>query len=55
MNSHTEFQQNFLKLLMNYNGRYDADMNDNLRNGDVSSGIGLINSQAIPQFNESIK
>ena len=37
---------------MNYNDRDDMDMNDNLKDGDVSSGIGLINSHTIPQCNK---
>ena len=36
---------------MNYNDRNDTDMNDNLQNGDVSSGIGLLNSHTHPQDN----
>ena len=32
MNIHTFYQQNGLKSLMNYNDRYDTDMNANLHN-----------------------
>ena len=39
---------------MNYNDIDDMDMNDNLQNGYVSSGIGLINSHTLPQCNKSI-
>ena len=51
MNSHTDSQQNCLKSLMNYKYRNDTDMNANLQNGDVSSGIGLLNSHTLPQYN----
>ena len=37
---------------MNYNDRYDTEMNYNLQNGDVSSGIGLTNSHTLPQCNK---
>ena len=53
MNIHTVYQYNGFKSLMNYNDRYDMEMNYNLHNVDVSSGIGLINSNTPPQFNES--
>ena len=33
----------------------DTDMNDNLQNGYMSSGIGLLNSHTLPQDNESSK
>ena len=52
MNSHTDSQQSGLKSLMNYNDSNDTDMNYNLHNGDVISGIGLINSHTIPKYNE---
>ena len=48
MNSHSDFEHNSLKSLMNYNDRDDADMNDNLYNGDVSSIIGLLNRNTLP-------
>ena len=38
---------------MNYNDRNDTYMNANLQNEDVSSGIGLLNSHTIPQYEES--
>ena len=38
---------------MNYNDMYDADMNANLYNGDVSSGIGLLNSHTLTQYKKS--
>ena len=41
MNSHTVYQHNGLKSLMNYNHMYDIEMNDDLRNGDMSSVIGF--------------
>ena len=31
------------------------DMNDNLKNGDVSGGIGLLNSNTSPQFKKPSK
>ena len=42
MNNQTVYQLNGLKSLVNYKEWYDMDMNANLHNGDVSSGIGLI-------------
>ena len=41
MNSHTVYQHNGLKSLMNYNHMYDIEMNDDLQNGDMSSVIGF--------------
>ena len=38
---------------MNYNGRIDTDINETLQNGDVISGIGLLNSHTLPQYEES--
>ena len=55
MNSHTVYQLNGLKSSMNYNDRYDMEMNYNLQNGDVSSGIGLTNRHTLPQCNKSIR
>ena len=40
---------------MNNNDRIDIDMNETLQNRDMSSGIGLLNSNIPPQANESIK
>ena len=51
MISHTLYQPNDLKSLINYNDRDDMEMNDNLHNGYVRSLIGLINSYTIPQCN----
>ena len=36
-NIHTVYHQIVLKSFMDYNGRDDMDMDDNLQNGDVSS------------------
>ena len=52
MKIHTVYQYNFFKSLMNYNDRYDMEMNYNLQNRDVSSGTGLINSHTPPQCNK---
>ena len=49
MNSHNELQQNNLKSLMNYNDTNDTDINYTLQNGDVSSGIGLLNIHTLSQ------
>ena len=38
---------------MNYNYWDDMDMNSNLQNGDVSSGIGLLKIHTLPPYNES--
>ena len=40
---------------MNDNYRIDTDMNETLKNGYVSSGIGLLNSHTLYQDNESSK
>ena len=53
MKINTDFQQNGLKPLMNYNDRGDTDINANLQNVHVSSGIGLLNNHTLPQHNES--
>ena len=53
MNSRTYLQRNGLESLMNYNGRIDTDINETLQNGDVISGIGLLNSHTLPQYEES--
>ena len=55
MNSHTDLQQIFLESLINDNDRIDSDMNKTLQNGDVSSGIGLLNSHNLPQDKKSSK
>ena len=52
MNSHTVYQQNIFKFMMNQNDRDNNDMNDILKIGDVSSGYGSINSHNISRFNE---
>ena len=39
---------------MNYNDRNDTDVNSNLHHGDISSGIGLLDSHTLSQDNESI-
>ena len=36
---------------MNYNDIYDMEINANLQNGDVSSGIGLIKIHTLHQCN----
>ena len=51
MNSHTVYQMNGLKSLMNYNDMDDMDMNANLQNEDVNNVTGLINRYTLPQFN----
>ena len=43
MNRHNTYQYNGLKSLINYNDRDDIEGNADLQNGDMSSGIGLIN------------
>ena len=40
---------------MNDNNRIDTDMNDNLQNGDISSGSGLLNRHTLLQDNEQSK
>ena len=55
MNSHTVYQQNGLKSLINHNDRDDMKMNTKFQNGDVSSGIGLINRHTITKFKGLIK
>ena len=53
MNSSTDLQHNSLESLINDNDRNDTDMNDTFKNVDASIGIGLLNSQTIPQYNKS--
>ena len=53
MKSHSIYQHNDLKPLINLNNRDDIDMSSVLKNGYVSSGIGLINRHALYQFNKS--
>ena len=55
MNIHIDLQYNGFESLMNDNYRIDADINETLHHGDVSSGIGLLNSHNIPQDIESSK
>ena len=43
VNSHNFYQHNGLISLINYNNSDDMDMNDDLKNGNVGCGIGLIN------------
>ena len=38
---------------MNYNNMDEMDMDVNLHNGDMSSGIGLSNIHTLIQFNKS--
>ena len=38
---------------MNNNNRDAMEMHANLQNGEVSNGIGLLNSHSPPQYNES--
>ena len=52
-NIHIVYLNNVSKLLINSNDRDDMDMNANLKNEDVISGIGLINIHTTPQFKES--
>ena len=49
MNSHTDLQRNCLGSLMNDDYRIDTDINKTLHNGDLISGIGLLNSHTLPQ------
>ena len=49
MNRHTYSRQNGFEYLMNVNNSNDTYMNDTVQNGDVSSGIGLINIHTLPQ------
>ena len=51
MNIHTFYEYNGLKSLMNYNDRNDIEINENIWNGDLSSGIDLINSHTLYLFN----
>ena len=51
MNIHTVYQHNALNSLVNYNDINDMDMNDNLQNVGVISGIGLINIHILTQCN----
>ena len=53
MNIHNYLQNNGLEQLKNDNNRIDTDMDETLKNVDVSSVIGLINSHTPPQDNES--
>ena len=51
MNSHTLYEQNSLKPLIDSNNSDDIEMNDNLNNGDMSHETGSINSHTLYQFN----
>ena len=42
MNSHNIYQHNSLKPLINLSHRDGIEMNTDLKNGDVSCGVGLI-------------
>ena len=53
MNIHTVSQQNSLSSLLNYNNSDDIEINGDLKNGDVSCGIGLIKIHALSQCNVS--
>ena len=55
MNSHTYLQKKYLESIMKDNYRINTDMNETLQNGDVSSGIVLLNGHTLPQANKSIK
>ena len=55
MNSHNYLQQNDLESLMKDNDRTDTYMKVTLQNGDMSSGIGLLNIHTIPQANKASK
>ena len=50
MNSHDYLQHNGLESLMNDNDSIDTNINDNLHNVDIISGIGLLNSHTLPQY-----
>ena len=50
MNIHNVYQQNGLKKLINYNDKGAMKINANFQNGDVSSVIGLMNSNPLPKF-----
>ena len=52
MKSHTVYQHNDSKSLMNNNCRDDMNMNANLHYRVVISGIGLLNSHNLFQYNE---
>ena len=53
MNRHTNLQQNGLKSLMNYIDSNNMDINVTLQNGDVISGIGLLNRHTPHKDNDS--
>ena len=52
MNIHTDLYQNGLESLSNDNDSIDSNTYDTLNNGDVISGIGLLNSHTTPQDKE---
>ena len=45
INIHGLYQKNGLKPFINLNNSDDIEINDNLKNGDMSRGIVLLNSQ----------
>ena len=51
MNTHYLYQRNALISLIVYNNSNDIDMNYDLRNGDVSCGIVLLNIHTLSQCN----
>ena len=51
MNSHTLYQQNFLRSLINSNNSDDIDINAELNNSDVSCRIGIIIIHTLSQCN----
>ena len=54
LNSHTIYQHNGFMSLINSNNSDDIDINNDLKNGDVSYIIILINSHTLSQCNGSI-
>ena len=53
MKVHNYLKHNGLEYPMNDNDRNDTYMNETLHNGDMGSGIGLLNSHNIPQYKKS--
>ena len=51
MNVHNLYHQGGLKPPINSNIRDNNDMNDDLNNGHMSHGSGLIDSHTLSQFN----
>ena len=54
MNSHSLYQQNGLKPLINLNNRDDIETNYDLNNGGVSIVTGLINSHTISNLTNKV-